>query len=99
MASTPTKTPFNLTYSIEATIPMEVEVTNMRREFFNEEGNGDQLKMNLDCLHELRTEASQRIAKYQQKMVSYYNQRLKLTKFNIGDLVLRKVTLATKDPT
>ena len=33
------------------------------------------------------------------KMSKYYNKRVKLRRLNIGDLVLRKVTLATKDPT
>ena len=32
-------------------------------------------------------------------MADYYNQRVKLRRFNIGDFVLWKVTLATKDPT
>jgi len=38
------------------------------------------------------------MAKYQQKMAKYYNQKVKLKRFGIGDLVLRRVTLATKDP-
>ena len=63
---TPTgETPFNIMYGIEAVIPVEVGVTNMRMEFFDKEGNGNQLKMNLVCLDEVKTEASQRIAKYQ----------------------------------
>jgi len=37
------------------------------------------------------------MAKYYQKMAEYYNQRVKLKRFSIGDLVLRKVTPATKD--
>ena len=37
--------------------------------------------------------------KYQRKMVEYYNQRVKLKRFNIGDLILRKVTLTMKDLT
>ena len=37
--------------------------------------------------------------KYQQKMVEYYNKGVKLKRLNIGDLILRKVTPATKDPT
>ena len=39
------------------------------------------------------------MAKYKQKIAEYYNRRVKLKKFSIGDLVLRKVTLATKDLT
>ena len=91
------ETPFNLTYSTEAVILVEVGLTNLRREFFDEQGKDDQLKLNFDCLDEVRDQASQRMTKYQQKMVEYYNQRVKLKRFSIGDLVLRKVTPATKD--
>ena len=38
------------------------------------------------------------MAKYQQKMVEYYNKRVKLRWLDIGNLVLRKVIPATKDP-
>ncbi|XP_075640522.1 uncharacterized protein LOC142612296 [Castanea sativa] len=93
------ETPFKLTYGTEAVIPVEVGVTSMRIEAFHEEGNDDQLKVNLDCLDEVRKEASQKIARYQQKMVEYYNKRVKLRRLNIGDLVLCKVTQATEDPT
>ena len=99
-ARTPTgETPFNLTYGTEAVISVEVGLISLRREFFNEQSNNNQLKQNLDFLNEVRDQAAQRMAKYQQKIAEYYNRRVKLKKFNIGDLVLRKVTLATKDPT
>ena len=96
---TPTgETPFNLTYGTEAVIPVEVGLTSLRREFFDEQDNDDQLKQNLDLMDEVRDQAAQRMAKYKQKIAEYYNRRVKLKKFNIGDLVLRKVTPATKDP-
>ena len=92
------ETSFNLTYGTEAVIPVEVGLTSLRREFFDVQNNDDQLKQNLDFLDEVKDQAAQRMAKYQQKIAEYYNRRVKLKKFNIGDLVLRKVTLATKDP-
>ena len=61
-------------------------------------GNDDKLRFNLDFLDEVRDKASSRMTKYQQKMAEYYNKRLKLRRFNIGDLVLRNVTTATRDP-
>ena len=91
--------PFRLIYGTDALIPIKVVVTSMRREAFNEDSNGDLLRVNLDCLDEVRDEASQKMTRYQQKMVEYYNKRVKLRRLNIGDLVLRRVTLATKDPT
>ena len=97
---TPTgETPFNLTYGTEAVIPIEVGLTSLKREFFDEHSNDDQLKLNLNCLDKVRDQASQRMTKYQQKIAEYYNQRVKLKRFNIEDLVLRKVTPAMKDPT
>ena len=97
---TPTREmPFNLTYGTEAVIPVEVGITSLKRKFFDELSNDDQLKLNLDCLDEVRDQASQIMNKYQKKMAEYYNQRVKLKRFNIGDLVLRKVTPATKNPT
>ena len=52
----------------------------------------------MDLVDEVRDQAAQRMAKYKQKIAEYYNRRVKLKKFNIGDLVLHKVTLVMKDP-
>ena len=70
-----------------------------RREFFQEGNNGNQLKVNLDCLDKAREEAYWKMAKYQQKMTEYYNKRVKLRRLDIGDLVLRRITPAMKDST
>ena len=99
-ARTPTgETPFRLTYGTEVVIPVEVRVTNTRREVFNEESNDDHLWINLDCRDEVREKASITMTKYQQKMADYYNKRVKLRWLDIGDLVLRKATPATRDST
>ncbi|XP_050264200.1 uncharacterized protein LOC126708447 [Quercus robur] len=99
-ARTPTgETPFRLTYGAEAVIPVEVGVTSIRRGAFREGLNDEGLRFNLDCLDEVRDNASSRMTKYQKKMAEYYNKRVKLRRLAIGDLVLRKVTIATKDPT
>uniref|UniRef100_A0A2N9H5N1 Integrase catalytic domain-containing protein n=1 Tax=Fagus sylvatica TaxID=28930 RepID=A0A2N9H5N1_FAGSY len=39
-----------------------------------------------------------RMKKYQDKMARHYNSRVKPRQLSVGDLVLRKVTLATKNP-
>ena len=59
------ETPFNITYGTEAVILVEVGLTSLRTEFFDEQSNDDQLKLNLDYLDEVRDHASQRMAKYQ----------------------------------
>ncbi|XP_030924640.1 uncharacterized protein LOC115951610 [Quercus lobata] len=58
------ETPFNLTYDTEAVILVEVGLTSLRREFFDKQGNDDQLKLNLDCLDEVKDQAFQRMTKY-----------------------------------
>ena len=98
-ARTPTgETPFRLTYGTEAVILIEVGVTSTRRSAFSEEGNDDELRINLDCLDEVKENTSSRMEKYRQKMAKYYNRRVKLRRLEIGDLILRKVSIATKDP-
>ena len=48
-------------------------------------------------MDEVREKASIRMKKYQQKMADYYNKRVKLRRLDIRDLVLHKVTPATRD--
>ena len=96
---TPTgETPFRLTNGTETVISVEVGITNIRQDMFHKESNDDQLKIILDCLDEVREKAYKKMTKYQQKMAEYYNKRVKLRRLNIGYLVLRKVTPATKNP-
>ncbi|XP_030943556.1 uncharacterized protein LOC115968327 [Quercus lobata] len=99
-ARTPTgETPFRLTYGTEAVIPVEIGVTSIRRGTFNEGLNDKELRLNLNCLDEVRDNASRKMTKYPKKMAEYNNKRVKLRRLDIGDLVLRKTTTATKDPT
>ena len=99
-ARTPTgETPFRLTYGTEAVILVEVGVTSIRRGTFSEGLNDNELRLNLDFLDEVKDNASSKMTKYQKKMVEYYNKSVKLRRLDIGDLVLRKTTTATKDPT
>ena len=75
-ARTPTgETPFRLIYGTEAVILVEVRIISIKRKMFHEESNDDQLKVNLDCLDEVRDGASNKMMKYQQKMAEYYNKR------------------------
>ena len=76
---TPTgETPFKFTYGTEAVISVEVGVTSIRQETFNEECNDDELRLNLDCLDEVRDKTFSKMTKYQLKMAEYYNKRVKL---------------------
>jgi hypothetical protein len=99
-ARTPTgETPFRLTYGTEAVIPVEIGLTTWRTNHYDEGNNDVQLRSNLDLVDEVRDQAEARTRVYQQRMARYYDRRVKHREFKVGDLVLRKVTLATKDAT
>ena len=93
------ETPFRLIYGTKAVIPVEVGVTSIRRGTFSEGLNDNELRLNLDFLDEVKDNASSKMTKYQKKMVEYYNKSVKLRRLDIGDLVLRKTTTTTKNPT
>ena len=96
---TPTgETPFNLAYGSKAVIPAEVHMANHRVMSYHDKDNEEQLRLNLDLIDEVRTEAEHRAAKYKNLMARQYGATVKPRRFNIGDLVLKKVSLATKNP-
>ena len=99
-ARTPTgETPFRLTYGTEAVIPIEIGLNTWRTNHHDESNNDSQLRTNLDMLDKAHDQAETRTRVYQQRMARYYDRRVKHLEFKIKDLVLRKITLATKDLT
>ena len=51
----------------------------------------------MDLIDEVRDEAAKRMETYRGAMARYYNKKVKVRRFNVGDLVLRKVSQVTKD--
>ena len=49
-------------------------------------------------IDEVREETMKRMVKHKEAMAKYYNRKVKVRRFNTGDLVLRKVSQVTKDP-
>ena len=96
---TPTgETPFKLAYGSEVVIPAEVHMASHRVKEYQVEENEVQLRLNLDLIDEVRMDAEQRTARYKNLMARQYDAMVKPRHFNIGDLVLKRVTLATKNP-
>ena len=96
---TPTgETPFKLAYGSKAVIPAEVHMANHRVMMYQEKDNAEQLCLNLDLVDEVRMDVEHRTAKYKNLMARQYDAMVKPRRFNIGDLVLKKVSLSTKDP-
>ena len=56
------------------------------------------MHLQLDLVNEIRATTVQRLARYQDFMAKHYNSKVRHRDFQAGDLVLRKVTSATRDP-
>ncbi|XP_075663264.1 uncharacterized protein LOC142632820 [Castanea sativa] len=92
------ETPFRLTYGSEAVIPAEIGLTSYRVDNHNEGRNDEAIRLQLDLVDEVRATAEQRLARYQDLMAKHYNSQVKHRDFKVGDLVLRKVMGAARDP-
>ena len=93
------ETPFKLAYGSEAVIPVEVHMANHRVMKYQDKDNEEQLCLNLNLIDEVRMDAEQRIARYKNLMARQYDAMVKPRCFNIEDLVLKRLSLATKNPT
>ncbi|KAK0603822.1 hypothetical protein LWI29_009058 [Acer saccharum] len=91
------ETPFTLAFGTEAVIPTEITFTSPRIQLYSPEHNVDMLQQNLDELEEIRDAAQVRNSAYQQRAARYYNSHVRERRFQLGDLVLRRVSPNTKD--
>ena len=62
------------------------------------EENEEALHLQLDLVDDVWATAKQKLAQYQNLMARHYNSNVWHMDFQVGDLVLRKVMDATKDP-
>ncbi|CAL9024364.1 unnamed protein product [Prunus brigantina] len=93
------ETPFSLAFGTEAVVPVEVHAPTCRTATYDPQQNEHQLALNLDLIDEHRSQAQLRNATYKQRTARYYDSRVKHRSFKVGDWVLRKVSLATRNPT
>ncbi|CAL8175330.1 unnamed protein product [Prunus armeniaca] len=92
------ETPFSLSFGTEAVAPVEIGQPTYRTSTYEAEANNEQLALNLDFIDELRDQSNMRNVAYKQRIAKYYNSRVKPRAFITGDWVMRKVSLATKNP-
>ena len=93
------ETPFRLTYGSEAVIPTKVGLTSYKVDNHDERKNNEAMRLQLDLVDEVRVTAEQRLAQYQDRKVKHYNSGVRHRDFQVGDLILRKVMGAARDPT
>ena len=64
---------------------------------YQDEDNEEQLHLNLDLIDEVRTDAEQRTTRYKNLVARQYNAMVNHRRFNIRDLVLKRVSLSTRN--
>ena len=87
-----------MTYGAEAVIPLEANFPTLRTSSFTPSSNDELLGESLDLVEERRERATIHLAYYHQKLKRGYDANVKLRPLATGDLVLRKVVGAAKDP-
>ena len=92
------ETPFALAFGTEAVAPVEVGIKSPRIELASEEHNDEALRLNLELLDEKREQVQRRTEEYQRKRARYYNKKVKPRSYMPGDLVLKKLLPARKNP-
>ncbi|XP_020693548.1 uncharacterized protein LOC110107602 [Dendrobium catenatum] len=83
---------------LEAVIPVDIGVPSHRVQTFDLNANDKKLRHNLDLFPEARDEAMLKVSAYYQRVVRYYNKRMKPRRISIEDLVLRSIETAGKGP-
>ena len=93
------ETSFALAFGTEAVTPVEIGLKSPRIELESVEHNEEALCLNLDLLDEKREQVLKRTEDYQRKTTRYYDRKVKPRSYKPGDLVLKKLLPARKDPT
>jgi hypothetical protein len=79
---TPTEeTPYALTFGTEAVILAELGSGSLRVESYGAEANSEGLRLHLDLLQEKRDHAQITMSAYQERMVKYFNRKVKSRSF------------------
>ena len=73
-------------------------MANHRVMKYQDKDNEEQLCLNLDLIDEIRMNTKQRTARYKNLMARQYDAMVKPRRFNIGDLILKRVSLVTRNP-
>jgi len=81
------ETPYNLTYSTETMILVDVGEPSIRRQLFDLSLNKESLSVGLDLINELRDKSKIREASCKLRATRRYNTKVRPRNFHKGDLV------------
>ena len=89
---TTVKIPFKLAYGSKTVIPIELHMANHRVTMYQDKDNEEQLRLSLNLIDKVRVDANERMARYKNLMARQYDAMVKPRRFNIGDLIMKRVS-------
>ena len=87
-----------MAFGTEAVDPVKIGLKSLRIELADFEHNEKALLLNLDLIEGKREQVLKRMEDYHRKTTRYYDQRVRPRSYKPGDLVLKKLLSARKDP-
>ena len=93
------ETLFTLAFGTAAVALVEVGLKSPRIKIADPKNNDESLCLYLDLLEEKQEQAQRRTKDYQRKTSRHYDRKIRPYNFKLGDLVLKKLLPAKKDPT
>ncbi|XP_074337346.1 uncharacterized protein LOC141674539 [Apium graveolens] len=75
---------------LETVSPIEVSLNSPRVEYFDAEASREGIQLHNILMEEVRDEASKRVLQQQARTTAYFNKKVKVKQFLVGDLVLRE---------
>ena len=87
-----------MTYRAKVVIPLVANFPTLKTNSFTPSGNDELLGESRDLIEKRRERAMIHLAYYHQKLKQGYDTNMKLRPLAPGDLVLRKVVSAAKNP-
>nr|XP_009762084.1 PREDICTED: uncharacterized protein LOC104214151 [Nicotiana sylvestris] len=91
------ETPFSIVYSVEALILVEAGEPSLRFQYAIDTSNDKAMAMSLDLSDERREADLVRLAAQKQRMWRHYNRRANFRHFQVGDLIIKRVTLYSRN--
>ena len=89
------ETSFSLVYGMEAIIPVNIYMPTLHTNGIEWDQNVGQLCLAQDQSEERRQQAPIRIVAYQQQIKTAHHKKVKTHKFQVGDLLLKRVIQST----
>ena len=87
-----------MTYGAKVVIPLEANFPMLRMNSFTPSSNDELLGKSLDLIEKRREKAVIQLAYYHQKLKQGYDANVKFRPLAPGNLVLRKIVGAAKNP-